>query len=95
MGWVAWIILGFLAGLIARAIVPGRTEPGGCFGTTAIGVLGAAIGGFVAVQLGVGRLGDFFDLETWLIAIAGAVVLLLIIGALAGGRRSAGPPARR
>jgi uncharacterized membrane protein YeaQ/YmgE (transglycosylase-associated protein family) len=84
MGILGWILLGLLAGAIARAIIPGRTEPGGCIGTTAIGILGALIGGFIATALDIGRIGDFFDLGTWLIAIGGSVLLLLVINAIAG-----------
>jgi len=83
MGVIAWIFLGLFAGTIARALVPGRTEPGGCIGTTAIGILGALIGGFLASALDVGEIDDFFDLGTWLIAIAGSVILLLLIRAIA------------
>ena len=43
MGIIAWIVLGLFAGTIARALIPGRTEPGGCIGTTAVGVLGALL----------------------------------------------------
>jgi uncharacterized membrane protein YeaQ/YmgE (transglycosylase-associated protein family) len=83
MGIIAWIILGLFAGAIARAVIPGRTEPGGCIGTTAIGILGALLGGFLASALNVGEIDDFFDLGTWLIAIGGSVILLLIIRAIA------------
>ena len=82
MGVISWIILGLLAGAIARAIIPGETEPGGCIGTTAVGILGALIGGFIATALDIGRIEDFFDLGTWLIAIGGSVLLLLIINAI-------------
>ncbi|HKH42553.1 MAG TPA: GlsB/YeaQ/YmgE family stress response membrane protein [Solirubrobacterales bacterium] len=83
MGIIAWIILGLFAGAIARAVIPGRTEPGGCIGTTAVGILGALIGGFIASALDIGEIDDFFDLGTWLIAIGGSVILLLIIRAIA------------
>ena len=83
MGIIAWIILGLCAGTIARAVVPGRTEPGGCIGTTAVGILGALIGGFIASALDIGDIDEFFDLGTWLIAIGGSVILLLIIRAFA------------
>jgi uncharacterized membrane protein YeaQ/YmgE (transglycosylase-associated protein family) len=83
MGIIAWILLGLFAGAIARAVVPGRTEPGGCIGTTAIGILGALIGGFIASALDIGEIDDFFDLGTWLIAIGGSVILLLSIRAAA------------
>jgi uncharacterized membrane protein YeaQ/YmgE (transglycosylase-associated protein family) len=83
VGIIAWILLGLFAGAIARALVPGRTEPGGCIGTTAVGILGALLGGFLASALDVGEISDFFDLGTWLIAIGGSVLLLLIIRAVA------------
>jgi uncharacterized membrane protein YeaQ/YmgE (transglycosylase-associated protein family) len=89
MGVIAWILLGLFAGAIARALVPGRTEPGGCIGTTAVGILGALIGGFIASALDIGDIDDFFDLGTWLIAIGGSIILLLIIRAFAGRSPSA------
>ena len=82
MGIIGWILLGLLAGTIARALIPGRTEPGGFNGTTAIGVAGALLGGFIATALDIGEIDDFFDLGTWLIAIGGSVLLLLIIRAV-------------
>jgi uncharacterized membrane protein YeaQ/YmgE (transglycosylase-associated protein family) len=81
VGIIGWILLGLLAGTIARAIIPGRTEPGGCIGTTAVGILGALIGGFIATALDIGEIDDFFDLGTWLIAIGGSILLLLVIRA--------------
>jgi uncharacterized membrane protein YeaQ/YmgE (transglycosylase-associated protein family) len=83
MGIIAWIVLGLLAGTIARALIPGRTEPGGCIGTTAVGILGALLGGFLASALDIGEIDEFFDLGTWLIAIGGSIILLLIIRAIA------------
>ncbi len=83
MGIIGWILLGLLAGTIARALIPGRTEPGGCIGTTAVGIVGALLGGFIATALDIGEIDDFFDLGTWLIAIGGSVLLLLIIRAVA------------
>jgi uncharacterized membrane protein YeaQ/YmgE (transglycosylase-associated protein family) len=83
MGIIAWIFLGLFAGTIARALIPGETEPGGCVGTTAVGILGALLGGFLASALDVGEIGDFFDFGTWLIAIGGSILLLLIIRAIA------------
>jgi uncharacterized membrane protein YeaQ/YmgE (transglycosylase-associated protein family) len=82
VGIIGWIFLGLFAGLIARAIIPGETEPGGCIGTTAVGILGALIGGFIATALDIGRIEDFFDIGTWLIAIGGSILLLLIINAI-------------
>ena len=83
MGILAWILLGLFAGTIARAIIPGRTEPGGCIGTTAIGILGALLGGLIASALDIGEIDEFFDLGTWLIAIGGSALLLMLIRAIA------------
>ena len=78
MSFLGFIILGLFAGTIARALIPGKTEPSGCIGTTAVGVLGALLGGWLATELELGKLRDFFDLETWLVAIAGSALLLLV-----------------
>jgi len=90
MGIIAFIILGLLAGVIAKAILPGD-DPGGIIVTTLIGIAGAIIGGFLAAALfGAHPLDEFFDISTWLTAIIGAIVLLLIYRMVAGrGRRSA------
>ena len=77
MGILGWILLGLIAGSLAKLILPGR-DPGGCIVTTVIGVFGAVVGGFIASALKIGHLGSFFDIGTWLIAIAGSVLLLLI-----------------
>ena len=78
MGIIAFIILGLLAGLIAKAIMPGR-DPGGYIVTTLIGIAGALIGGFLAAALfGAHPLDEFFDISTWLTAIVGSVILLSI-----------------
>ena len=78
MGIIAFIILGLLAGLIAKAIMPGK-DPGGYIVTTVIGVAGALIGGFLAAALlGAHPLVEFFDISTWLTAIVGSIILLAI-----------------
>ena len=89
MGIIGWIVLGLLAGLIARALLPGE-QPGGIIVTTLVGVAGALIAGFIAQAIGFGDpIDEFFDWSTWIAAIIGAVVLLLIWQAIAGetGRR--------
>jgi uncharacterized membrane protein YeaQ/YmgE (transglycosylase-associated protein family) len=86
MGIIGWILLGLLAGVIARLILPGE-QPGGIIVTTLIGVAGALIAGFIAQAIGFGDpIDEFFDLSTWIAAIIGAIVLLLIWGAIAGRR---------
>lgn len=76
MGIISWIVFGLIAGLIGRAIMPGR-DPGGFVVTTVIGILGAVVGGFVGTQLGWGQVTGF-DLRSFGIAIVGAVLLLAI-----------------
>ena len=83
MGIIGWIVLGLLAGAIAKAIMPGD-DPGGIFVTMLIGIGGALIGGLIASALDVGDLDEFFDIGTWLIAIAGSLLLLAIYRAVAG-----------
>ena len=85
MGILGWIILGLLAGAIAKAIMPGD-DPGGIIVTMLIGIAGAIVGGLIASALGVGELGSFFDIGTWVIAILGALLLLGIYRAVAGNR---------
>jgi uncharacterized membrane protein YeaQ/YmgE (transglycosylase-associated protein family) len=84
MGIIAFIVLGALAGAIAKALLPGE-DPGGIIITTIIGIVGALLGGFLAAAIfGAHPLDDFFDISTWLTAIVGSIVLLLIYRALAG-----------
>jgi uncharacterized membrane protein YeaQ/YmgE (transglycosylase-associated protein family) len=86
MGIIAFIILGLLAGLIAKAILPGD-DPGGVIVTALIGIAGALIGGFVASAVfDAHPLDEFFDISTWLTAIVGAIVLLLIYRMVVGRR---------
>jgi uncharacterized membrane protein YeaQ/YmgE (transglycosylase-associated protein family) len=90
MGIIAWIILGLGAGLLANVLVPGKRSQGLIL-TCVIGVAGALGGGWAATRLfHVHTLNGFFNLSTWLTAIAGAAVLLLIfhlISARSGGSR--------
>lgn len=86
MGIIAWIILGLIAGAIAKAVMPGK-DPGGLIITTLLGIVGALLGGFLATALfSVDPNDGFFDLSTWLSAIVGALIVLAIYRAVAGGR---------
>lgn len=85
MGVIAWIVLGAVAGLIAERVTGNRM---GLLLATVIGIVGALIGGFVAMQLfGVDTLDTFFNLSTWVTAILGAVGLFLLFGAVRGRSR--------
>ena len=90
MSIIAWIVLGLAAGLIANMLIPGRRQQGLIL-TCVIGIAGALLGGWIATKLfHIHSIQGFFNLSTWLTAIAGAAVLLLIfhlISARSGGSR--------
>jgi uncharacterized membrane protein YeaQ/YmgE (transglycosylase-associated protein family) len=78
MGIIAFIILGAIAGAIAKAFMPGD-DPGGWIMTTIIGIVGALLGGFIAGALfDADPLDEFFDISSWLTAIVGSIILLVI-----------------
>lgn len=91
MGVLGWIILGLVAGAIAKAVHRGD-EPGGLLGTFVVGLVGAVAGGLIASAVGIGSVSSFFSLGTWLIAIGGALLLLMIYDALS---RRGGSQGRR
>lgn len=78
MGFLAFLLLGLIAGAIAKAILTGR-QAGGWLVTLGVGVVGAILGGWIGSLVFAGGLGDFFDLRTWLLSILGAVLVLLIL----------------
>jgi uncharacterized membrane protein YeaQ/YmgE (transglycosylase-associated protein family) len=82
MSLLGWILMGLLAGWLAKFILPGR-QPGGLLVTMIIGIVGAAVGGWIGTQLGWGSISGF-DLRSLGLSVAGAVVFLLILGALRG-----------
>lgn len=85
MGIIAWIVLGLIAGAIAKAIMPGRSGFG-WLATIVLGIVGALLGGFLGSAIFGVNLGGFFDLRTWLLAIGGSLVALLIYGLVTGRR---------
>jgi uncharacterized membrane protein YeaQ/YmgE (transglycosylase-associated protein family) len=88
MGIIAFIILGLLAGALAKAILPGD-DPGGFIVTALIGIAGALIGGFLAGALfNADPMDEFFDVSTWLTAIIGSILLLLIYRMVVSRRSS-------
>ena len=81
MGIIGWIFFGLLAGAVARALTPGRQEIG-CFGTLAVGVVGALLGGFLGEAVFDTDVRFAWDLKPFLLAVAGSIVLLLALDAL-------------
>ncbi|KAM9864323.1 hypothetical protein ACIFOC_02876 [Leucobacter aridicollis] len=86
MSFIAFLILGLIAGAIAKALLPGE-HGGGWFMTLLLGVVGAMVGGWLGGMLFGANLGKFWSIESWLVAIGGSVVVLLIFGMITGGRR--------
>jgi len=87
MSFIGFLLLGLIAGAIARAILPGRQE-GGWFVTLLLGILGATLGGWLGGLLFGIDLGRFFDLTTWLLAIGGSLLLLLSYAAVTGRKKA-------
>jgi len=86
MSIIAWIVLGLLAGLIAKKIMPGA-ERIGLILTTLLGIVGAILGGFLATALGFGDpIDEFFDISTWIAAIIGALIVLFAWNAISSRR---------
>lgn len=87
MGILAWIMLGLIAGVIAKLLLPGR-DPGGCLITILIGIAGAALGGWIAAKVFDRPFEKhFFDLKTWGAAIGGSLILLILYRVFFGRSR--------
>ncbi|WP_217924534.1 GlsB/YeaQ/YmgE family stress response membrane protein [Miltoncostaea oceani] len=94
MGFIAFVVLGLLAGLIAKATMPGR-DPGGIVLTMLVGVAGALAGGFLAgLLLDADPIDEFFDLSTWITAIVGALILLILYRVVTGRQNTPDPRSR-
>ena len=79
MGIIAWIALGLGAGLLANMVIPGRRSQGLVI-TCVIGIAGALLGGWLATKLfHIHSVQGFFNISTWITALAGAVVLLAVV----------------
>lgn len=85
MGFFGFLLLGLIAGAIAKLILPGR-QGGGWFVTLLLGVVGALLGGWLGGLIFNVDLQGFFDISTWLLAVGGSIVVLLIYGLIAGSR---------
>ncbi len=84
MGIIAFLVLGIIAGAIAKALMPGN-DGGGILLTMVLGVVGALVGGFLAAALFDARpMDEFFDISTWLCAIVGSVIVLGVFRLVTG-----------
>lgn len=87
MGIIAFLILGLVAGLIAKALMPGE-DGGGLFMTMLLGVVGALVAGFAAGAIfDIDPMDGFFEISTWLAAITGSVVVLALYRVVTGEKR--------
>lgn len=78
MSWISWIVLGLIAGALAKFLTPGK-DPGGCLVTIIIGILGGVLGGYIGTHyLDIAAPDDPFGLRSILVATGGAVILLLL-----------------
>ena len=82
LGILSWLIFGFIAGALAKFIMPGD-DPGGCFVTSLLGIVGAAVGGWIGSQLGWGGVAEF-GIGSLALAILGSIIVLLIYRAIRG-----------
>ena len=85
MGFFSFLLLGLIAGAIAKLILPGK-QRGGWFVTLLLGVAGAMLGGWLGGLIFNVNLQGFFNLSTWLLAIGGSILVLLIYGLITGRR---------
>ena len=83
MGIIWTIIIGFLAGVIAKVLTPGPNEPSGFILTTTLGIVGAVVATYLGQQIGLYRIGETAGFVG---AVIGAVILLLLWGALSRRR---------
>lgn len=83
MGFFGFLLLGLIAGAIAKLILPGK-QGGGWFVTLLLGVVGALLGGWLGSVLFNAPLEEFFSLQTWALAIGGSIIVLLIYGLIVG-----------
>ena len=87
MSILAWIVVGLIAGAIAKMLMPGD-DPGGIILTILLGIAGAIVGGFVAVALNISNGIDDFDIGTVVLAVLGSMVLLFGYRMVVGQRSS-------
>jgi uncharacterized membrane protein YeaQ/YmgE (transglycosylase-associated protein family) len=82
MGFLSWILLGLVVGVLAKWLLPGN-DPGGLIVTILIGIAGAVVGGYLATLLGLGAVTGF-NLGSLAIAVVGAILLLVVYRKVAG-----------
>lgn len=72
-----WLVFGFIAGLVAKFLMPGKRKPAGFVATILLGILGAGVGGFIGTELGWGKVNEF-DFRSFALAVLGSILLLIL-----------------
>ncbi|GJA83657.1 hypothetical protein KAM448_41730 [Aeromonas caviae] len=80
MGFLTWVVLGLIVGILAKWIMPGK-DGGGFFMTVILGVVGAMVGGYVSTLLGMGTVTGF-NLPSIIISTVGALIVLFVYNKL-------------
>ncbi|SNU01383.1 Uncharacterized membrane protein YeaQ/YmgE, transglycosylase-associated protein family [Ruaniaceae bacterium KH17] len=86
MGFLAFLLLGLIAGAIAKAILPGESG-GGWLATMLLGVVGAVVGGWLGTIIFDTDVNEFWSLSSWVLAIGGSLIVLLVWGLITGRRK--------
>ncbi|MBM6620711.1 GlsB/YeaQ/YmgE family stress response membrane protein [Micrococcaceae bacterium RIT802] len=79
MGFLGFLLLGLICGAIAKAILPGK-QGGGWIATLILGVIGALLGGWIGGAVAGAEMNEFFSLSSWIWAIIGSLIVLVIWG---------------
>jgi uncharacterized membrane protein YeaQ/YmgE (transglycosylase-associated protein family) len=87
MSWISWIVFGALAGWVANLVIGTRDRRGGCLFNIVVGVLGAALGGFIYKAITKQPWDYSFSLESFGVAVLGSILLLAVVS-LATSRKS-------
>lgn len=85
-GIIYWILLGLIAGAVAKALMPGK-DPGGCIITILLGIAGAFLGGYIGTIIGWGSITGALDLRSLGLAVGGSILLLLAYRLIFGKKR--------
>lgn len=88
MSFLGFLLLGLIAGALAKPILPGR-QGGGWIATLILGVVGALLGGFLGNVLFHAQMTSFFSLTSWLLAVGGSLIVLVIWGLITRNRAAA------
>ncbi|WGW12279.1 GlsB/YeaQ/YmgE family stress response membrane protein [Saxibacter everestensis] len=88
MGFLGFIVLGLIVGVIVKAVLPGRVG-GGWITSIILGIVGAIVGGWLGSLIFGSDLGTFFDIKTWILAIIGGLVVAGIWGFIKGRNKKA------